>query len=87
MPCHPLALPANEWDDDRIEKEVATKATSAPWALIDRNDLTPVCPHCDVALNEVYRKGTGVALGQGRTVVYFCPHCQKVLGFAQGRVF
>ena len=63
------------------------KTSEAPWALIDRNDLTPLCPHCAREITEVYRRGTGVALGQGRTVVYFCPHCRKVLGFAQGRVF
>ena len=63
------------------------KTTAAPWALIDRPDLTPRCPHCGEGLTEVYRRGTGVALGQGRTLVYFCPHCAMVLGFAQGRFF
>jgi uncharacterized protein with PIN domain len=63
------------------------KTTEAPWALIDRTDLVPLCPHCSGQLNEVYRRGSGVPLGQGRTLVYFCPHCHKVLGFAQGRVF
>ena len=63
------------------------KTGEAPWALVDRKDLVPLCPHCDGALNEVYRRGTGVALGQGRTLVYFCPHCRKALGFAQGRFF
>ena len=58
----------------------------APWALIDREDLTPVCPHCEQVLETVFRRGTGFPLGQGRTLVYFCPHCRKVLGFAQGRV-
>ncbi len=57
----------------------------APWALIDRNDLSPLCPHCEQPLTEVYRRGRGVPLGQGRTIVYFCPHCHKTLGFAQGR--
>lgn len=61
--------------------------SETPWALVDRNDLVPLCPHCEGPLNEVYRRGTGFPLGQGRTLVYFCPHCQKVLGFAQGRVF
>ena len=59
----------------------------APWALVDRPDLVPLCPHCDEQLHEVYRKGTGFPVGQGRTLVYFCPHCSRVLGFAQGRVF
>ena len=63
------------------------KTTAEPWALIDRPDIAPLCPHCSRDLHEVYRRGTGVALGQGRTLVYFCPHCRKVLGFAQGRAF
>lgn len=58
-----------------------------PWALVDRDDISPVCPDCEQELTEVYRRGVGVALGQGRTLVYFCPHCRSVLGFAQGRVF
>lgn len=64
-----------------------SQAMSAPWALIDREDLNPLCPHCEAELTQVHRRGTGFPLGQGRTLVYFCPECQKVLGFAQGRVF
>ncbi len=64
---------------------MATTAAS-PWALVDRTDLTPVCPHCEHELAEVYRRGVGFPLGQGRTLVYFCPSCRKVLGFAQGRL-
>jgi hypothetical protein len=65
---------------------VAKPSTEAPFALVDRPDLVPVCPHCTSNLHEVYRKGSGVALGQGRTTVYFCSKCRKVLGFAQGRM-
>lgn len=61
------------------------KTVEAPFALVDRMDLMPVCPHCENEIAEVYRKGTGFPLGQGRTLIYFCPHCRKVLGFAQGR--
>ena len=64
-----------------------TKLAEAPFALVDRNDLVPLCPHCGVPLNEVYRKGRGFPLGQGRTLIYFCSACLKTLGFAQGRVF
>ena len=63
------------------------KMTEAPWALVDRPDIAPLCPHCEGQLTEVYRRGTGFPLAQGRTLIYFCPHCSKVLGFAQGRVF
>lgn len=68
-------------------EEVMTKTAQKPFALADRMDLSPLCPYCDEEIAEVYRKGTGFPLGQGRTLVYFCPHCLKVLGFAQGRVF
>lgn len=61
------------------------KTAEQPWALVDRMDLVPVCPHCECELHEVYRRGRGFPLGEGRTLVYFCPHCHKVLGFAQGR--
>ncbi|MBT8240803.1 MAG: hypothetical protein HKN80_05045 [Acidimicrobiia bacterium] len=64
-----------------------TKTMEVPFALVDRNDIAPRCPHCSAELHEVYRKGRGIPLGQGRTLIYFCPHCHKVLGFAQGRVF
>jgi uncharacterized protein with PIN domain len=63
------------------------KTAQAPWTLVDRPDLTPRCPHCEEPLSEVYRRGAGFPLGQGRTLVYFCPHCSKTLGFAQGRMF
>lgn len=64
-----------------------TKTAREPWALVDRPDLAPLCPHCEGELHEVYRKGTGVPIGQGKTLIYFCPSCHKVLGFAQGRMF
>jgi ribosomal protein L13E len=63
------------------------KTAQMPWALVDRTDLVPLCPYCEEPLNEVYRRGRGFPLGEGRTLVYFCPQCLKVLGFAQGRVF
>ena len=61
-------------------------ARETPFALVDRDDLVPLCPHCGDEVNEVYRKATGVALGQGRTTIYFCPTCHKILGFSQGRM-
>lgn len=57
-----------------------------PFAVVKRNDLAPVCPHCERELNEVYAKAKGVPFAVGTHVVYFCPHCQKVLGFGHGRM-
>ena len=57
-----------------------------PFAIVKREDLTPVCPHCEKQLNEVYAKAQGVPFIQGTNVVYFCPQCRKVLGFGHGRM-
>jgi hypothetical protein len=80
-------MPASEKVEGRFERSFMTETAQAPWALVDRTDLVPGCPHCDEPLNEVYWRGSGFPLGQGRTLVYFCPGCLKALGFAQGRVF
>ena len=57
-----------------------------PFAIVKREDLVPLCPHCEEELTEVYTRAKGVPIVQGRNVVYFCPHCRKVLGFGQGRM-
>jgi uncharacterized protein with PIN domain len=65
---------------------VVNTATEVSFALVDREDLVPLCPHCGEEVHEVYRKATGVPFAQGRTTIYFCPSCRKVLGLAQGRM-
>ena len=57
-----------------------------PLEFVKREDLSPVCPHCGKELPVIYTRSKGVALVQGTSVVYFCPHCQKVLGFGHGRM-
>jgi len=59
---------------------------SAPFAVVTRDDLHPLCPHCEQEIAEVYAQGHGTAFVAGRTLVYFCPGCRKVLGFSQGRM-
>ena len=54
-------------------------------AFVERDDETPVCPHCNLDLREIHVQKRGVPIFQGRTVVFFCPHCKKVLGFGQER--
>ena len=54
--------------------------------IVKRNDLTPLCSHCDKKLTEVYSKTSGTGFVIGKDTVYFCPHCSKVLGFAQSRM-
>ena len=89
MSRKPLLGRGIEEDDSVVVERIRTmtKVAEVPFALVDRNDLAPLCPHCKAQLNEVYRKGKGFPLGQGRTLIYFCPNCLKALGFAQGRVF
>ena len=57
-----------------------------PFAFVKREDLAPLCPHCEEELTEVYARAKGVAFVQGTNVVYFCPHCRKVLGIGHGRM-
>jgi uncharacterized protein with PIN domain len=57
-----------------------------PFKIVKREDLAPVCPHCEEELTEVYTRAKGVPFIQGTNVVYFCPYCRKVLGFGQGRM-
>jgi hypothetical protein len=57
-----------------------------PFTVVKRDDLTPVCPHCEEELAEIYCKADGVAFVVGRNVVFFCPHCSKVLGTGHGRM-
>jgi uncharacterized protein with PIN domain len=57
-----------------------------PLEFVKRDDLSPICPHCEKELTEVYTRSKGVPVIQGTNVAYFCPHCRKVLGFGQGRM-
>jgi len=57
-----------------------------PFTIVKREDLTPECPHCEEELPEVHARAKGVPFVQGTNVVYFCPHCRKVLGFGHGRM-
>ena len=57
-----------------------------PLEFVKREDLLPVCPHCERELTEVHTKSKGSPLIQGNNIVFFCPHCRKVLGFGQGRM-
>ena len=51
--------------------------------ITDREDLTPICPHCNKPLDELYIKSKGLGFIEGKNVVYFCPACLKVLGMTE----
>ena len=51
----------------------------------ERNDVTPLCPHCEAPVGTVhYRKLAGFL---GRRYVYFCARCAKVLGMSHRKGF
>jgi formamidopyrimidine-DNA glycosylase len=44
----------------------------------EKKDEHPLCPHCGARIEELwFRQLTGFL---GKRYVYFCPHCQKILG-------
>lgn len=47
---------------------------------VRRDDVTPVCPHCETELPEVHVRKVHGPFGIGRGFVMFCPSCRKVLG-------
>ena len=51
----------------------------------ERNDITPVCPHCDTELGAVWFRTLRGLLGKRH--VYFCPKCKKVLGVSHRKGF
>ena len=56
------------------------------FAVVKRDDLLPICPHCEAELPEVHARSSGAPFVQGHNVIYFCPHCRKVLGAGQSRM-
>ena len=52
----------------------------------EKNDLNPVCPHCQVELKTIYYRSKGLGFIEGKNIVYLCSSCRKVLGFGQSRM-
>jgi hypothetical protein len=58
-----------------------------PLNLVRREDVNPVCPHCNQSLPDVFYKAKGPGwFFFPRTAIYFCPHCRKVLGLGQSKM-
>lgn len=50
-----------------------------------RDDVNPICPHCNTELTTMlFRQLSGV---MGKRFVYFCPTCNKVLGVSHRKGF
>lgn len=45
----------------------------------ERDDFTPICPHCGKELDRVFARKLSASLFSKR-LMYCCPHCRKVLG-------
>jgi len=50
-----------------------------------KEDVQPVCPHCEAELPKVWMRELESVLG--RRYIYFCPNCRKVLGISHRKGF
>jgi hypothetical protein len=53
--------------------------------LIEKNDVEPICPHCQEPLNEIWFRELKEFFGY--RYVYFCAACRKVLGVSHRKGF
>jgi len=51
--------------------------------LESKEEVRPICPHCEKELDRLWMNELRFALR--RRQVYFCPHCRKVLGISYRR--
>ena len=64
------------------EEAIVSQQMAAPKSqVVRRDDLTPICPHCEAEVPEIYAQKSRGNFGMGRGFVFFCPHCRKVMGF------
>ena len=57
-----------------------------PMVVIEeRDDVTPICPHCKTDLHKVFSQITSGLLG--KRYIYFCPECKSVLGVSHRKGF
>jgi hypothetical protein len=49
---------------------------------IVKEDITPVCPHCEKELEKLIEVSRGF-FSVNR--VYCCPHCHKIVGMSAGQ--
>lgn len=53
--------------------------------LEHKPEVQPLCPHCAQPLLTVWMRELAGLLG--KRYLYFCPHCQKVLGISHRKGF
>ncbi len=54
-------------------------------SFIPPEGVGPICPHCEQPINGVFTQQ--VAMPYGKTWLYFCRSCSKVLGASQRKGF
>ena len=59
---------------------MSARTVTAPCTAVRRDDVVPICPHCEADLPEIHLRKLRGAFGIGRGFVFVCPHCRKVLG-------
>lgn len=57
----------------------------ADMELVERNDIEPLCPHCEAELHTVGFRLLSAFLG--RRYIYFCVACRKTLGVSHRKGF
>jgi hypothetical protein len=50
-----------------------------------REDVVPLCPHCDKVVQVVHFREISALLG--KRYVYFCAECRKILGISHRKGF
>ncbi|MEX1279923.1 MAG: hypothetical protein AB1Z55_04320 [Acidimicrobiia bacterium] len=72
-------------DEGRVrptrEVVMTDRTMTQPSTVVLRDDLAPICPHCEAEVPEIYARRPKGPFGVGRGFVFFCPHCRKVMGF------
>ena len=53
--------------------------------ITERDDVTPVCPHCEHDLKHLHFQQVRGTFG--RRYLYFCSNCRKVLGVSHRKGF
>jgi len=51
----------------------------------EKEDVFPICPHCNAELRHIWCRLLESLLG--KRYIYFCPECKKVLGVSHRKGF
>lgn len=60
---------------------MSRETIAGPCTAVRRDDVVPICQHCEAELTEIYLRKLAGPFGVGRGFVFTCPHCRRALGF------